>query len=84
MFPLLVRAVELELGMWRRMLETDARWNWQDNPLQTLSHDSTESAEKWPTPNELFFETGIVLGAVLGICAAVDVLLTVLGIPDVY
>ena len=84
-FSLSVRAVEWECGMWRRMLDTShAGWSWPDDLSAAFSQRAPRDAEEWPTSAELFLESGIVLVTALGTCAAVDVLLTVLGIPDVY
>ena len=69
----------------QRMLESqDTTWNWGDNPSETFSRAGTDEVENWPMPREVFFEAGIVLGAALGTCAAVDLLLTILGVPQIY
>ena len=69
----------------RRTLESlNPRWNWPGVSSAKLSDDNPEEAERWPTASALFFESGIVLTAALGTCVVVDLLLTILGIPDVY
>ena len=52
---------------------------WRDTPSQT-GKDNQNS----PKPQELFLEAGIVLAAALVLCGAVDLVLTVLGVPQPY
>jgi hypothetical protein len=68
----------------RRTFESqDTHWN-GTKTAHLSSYDVAHGAGNWPKPSELFFETGIVLAAALGLCAVVDVILAIAGIPDVY
>jgi hypothetical protein len=70
----------------RRTLESrDSHRNGPDDSARNLLDDAAhDEVRNLPKPRELFFEAGIVLGAALGLCVGVDVVLTILGIPDVY
>ena len=52
-------------------------------PDKAERETASETAEARPTPGDLLFESGIVLVAALGFAAAMELLLRVLGIPQI-
>jgi hypothetical protein len=63
------------VAMWRHALE-DVEQSWNAPELSDVSvRDGQEDIEKWPTPAELYFQTGIVLALALGADVVVQLVL---------
>jgi hypothetical protein len=53
----------------------DESWNSPSTTLRAAEREGAQEMERWPTPGELFLETGIVLAVALGVGLAIDLIM---------
>ena len=62
--------------MWRSTFNpNDSSWNASAEKLRTAEQERAYQTEDWPTPGELFFETGVVLAIALGVSFVAQLLI---------
>ena len=77
----LLSPAELEFLMWRWTFErTEQHAHLQAAP-DSAPLEAADETESWPTPQELLFQSGIVLAVALGLVLAIQLLLPYMGIP---
>jgi hypothetical protein len=79
--PIFAPAVPDRTAAWERDMQQsafdpqDESWNSPSKTLRTAERDGAQEMETWPTPGELFLQTGIVLAVALGVVLAIDLIM---------